>query len=90
MNLGRSSRTPGAYHIWVPSEHRIVTTSEVYFSETNFPWRAITASPEPAPAQPSCGDSAQPPGLPPGPSESSASAADSPLPVVKEGPLPAH
>eukprot|EP00965_Chrysotila_dentata_P155418 5134539-Pleurochrysis_carterae.AAC.1 len=31
MNLGRSTSTPGAYHIWVPSEHKTVLTSEAYF-----------------------------------------------------------
>eukprot|EP00965_Chrysotila_dentata_P181884 6004752-Pleurochrysis_carterae.AAC.2 len=36
-NLGRSISTPGAYSVWVPSEKKVVLTSEVYFSETSFP-----------------------------------------------------
>ena len=39
INLGRSSSSPGAYHIYVPSLKRIVTTGEVYFQEMYFPAR---------------------------------------------------
>eukprot|EP00965_Chrysotila_dentata_P006758 221205-Pleurochrysis_carterae.AAC.1 len=66
LNLGRSANIAGAYYIWVPSERRVVTTSEAYFSETSFPWRPTVAAPKPTPAQPSDGDADQPPGLPPG------------------------
>eukprot|EP00965_Chrysotila_dentata_P020814 688992-Pleurochrysis_carterae.AAC.1 len=33
MNLGRSVRSPGAYNVWVPTSHRIVVASDVYFDE---------------------------------------------------------
>eukprot|EP00965_Chrysotila_dentata_P082785 2731294-Pleurochrysis_carterae.AAC.1 len=36
VNLGRSVRSPGAYHIWVPSSNRIVVASDVYFNERSF------------------------------------------------------
>eukprot|EP00965_Chrysotila_dentata_P008661 281572-Pleurochrysis_carterae.AAC.1 len=41
MNLGRSLLSPGAYHIWVPSIPRTVTTSDVYFDESTYPWRPL-------------------------------------------------
>eukprot|EP00965_Chrysotila_dentata_P112394 3715674-Pleurochrysis_carterae.AAC.1 len=41
MNLGRSLLSPGAYHIWVPSVPRVVTTSDVYFDESAYPWRPL-------------------------------------------------
>ena len=40
VNLGRVGHTPKAYNIWVPSLKKIVCTSEVYFDEAQFPWRA--------------------------------------------------
>ena len=65
MNLGRSESQPGAYSIWVPSEHKVVTTSEVYFDDTYMPWRAKgderVGEPVPLPVD---GDAAQPPTLP--------------------------
>eukprot|EP00965_Chrysotila_dentata_P154022 5090530-Pleurochrysis_carterae.AAC.1 len=64
MNLGRSASTPGAYHIWVPSERKTVLTSEAYFSETSFPWRSDGSTPAPVLAQPSERDAEQPAGLP--------------------------
>eukprot|EP00965_Chrysotila_dentata_P176418 5825448-Pleurochrysis_carterae.AAC.1 len=39
INLGRSCLSPGAYNVWVPTTHKIVTTSDVYFDESCFPWR---------------------------------------------------
>eukprot|EP00965_Chrysotila_dentata_P048919 1623235-Pleurochrysis_carterae.AAC.1 len=39
INLGRSWQSPGAYNVWVPSTGKVVTTSDVYFNETSFPWR---------------------------------------------------
>eukprot|EP00965_Chrysotila_dentata_P143874 4753141-Pleurochrysis_carterae.AAC.1 len=41
MNSGRSLLSPGAYHIWVPSIPRVVTTSDVYFDESTYPWRPL-------------------------------------------------
>ena len=65
MNLGRSESQPGAYSIWVPSEHKMVTTSEVFFDDTYMPWRAKgderIGDPVPVPVD---GDAAQPPTLP--------------------------
>ena len=39
VNLGRSSRSPGAYKIYVPSAGRVVITSDAYFMEGLFPMR---------------------------------------------------
>ena len=39
INLGRSSTIPGAYNIWLPSQHKLIQTSEVYFDESLYPWR---------------------------------------------------
>eukprot|EP00965_Chrysotila_dentata_P024352 806535-Pleurochrysis_carterae.AAC.1 len=64
MNLGRSTNTPGAYHYWVPSERKTVLTSEAYFSESSFPWKAAGTPTTPSLAQPSEGDAEQPAGLP--------------------------
>ena len=33
LNLGRCPTMPGAYRTWLPDEHKIVTSSEVYFNE---------------------------------------------------------
>eukprot|EP00965_Chrysotila_dentata_P039428 1310790-Pleurochrysis_carterae.AAC.1 len=41
INLGRSLLSPGAYHVWVPSVPRVVTTSDVYFDEATYPWRPV-------------------------------------------------
>ena len=38
-HLGRNSRSPGAYDVYIPSMSRIVTTSEVYFDESLMPLR---------------------------------------------------
>eukprot|EP00965_Chrysotila_dentata_P024300 804772-Pleurochrysis_carterae.AAC.4 len=73
INLGQSDRSPGAYHIWVPSFDRIVIALQVYFNERYFPW----LPPKPSgPIIASCadGDVAQPPVLPP-PSHAAADAA---------------
>ena len=39
INLGSSSTIPGAYNIWLPVQHKMIQTSEVYFDESLFPWR---------------------------------------------------
>ena len=39
INLGSSSTIPGAYNIWLPVQHKVIQTSEVYFDESLFPWR---------------------------------------------------
>ena len=39
MNLGRSAVQPGAYDLWIPGEGKVMTSSEVYFDETLYPWR---------------------------------------------------
>ena len=41
INLGRSAAIPGAYEIFLPSEKKIVTTSEVYFDESFMPLRPL-------------------------------------------------
>eukprot|EP00965_Chrysotila_dentata_P008317 271881-Pleurochrysis_carterae.AAC.1 len=53
VNLGRDSQSPNAFRVLVPG-FRIVVTSDVYFDETNFPWRATPAvsSPATVPPQP--------------------------------------
>eukprot|EP00965_Chrysotila_dentata_P008190 267796-Pleurochrysis_carterae.AAC.1 len=63
VNLGRSVRSPGAYHIWVPSSNRIVITSDAYFDERLFPWRPAHST-TPARAEHADADVEQPPGLP--------------------------
>ena len=35
-NLGRSSSSPGAYNIWVPSTGRVHRSSDIYFTERFF------------------------------------------------------
>eukprot|EP00965_Chrysotila_dentata_P135903 4492862-Pleurochrysis_carterae.AAC.1 len=62
VNLGRSWLSPGAYDVWVPSASKVVTTSDVYFNESLFPWRPASATASGL-AQPTDGDAAQPPGL---------------------------
>eukprot|EP00965_Chrysotila_dentata_P064120 2123041-Pleurochrysis_carterae.AAC.1 len=44
INLGLSSQSPGAYHVFVPGL-RIVVTSDVYFDEACFPWSSVASSP---------------------------------------------
>eukprot|EP00965_Chrysotila_dentata_P182202 6016727-Pleurochrysis_carterae.AAC.1 len=44
MILGRSVRSPGAYHVWVPSSGHVVITSDEYFDKTHFPWRNAAQS----------------------------------------------
>ena len=39
INLGRCSSIPNAYNIWLPEQHKVIQTSEVYFDESLFPWR---------------------------------------------------
>eukprot|EP00965_Chrysotila_dentata_P019352 643720-Pleurochrysis_carterae.AAC.2 len=64
VNLGRNSRSPSAFNIFVPGL-RIVVTSDAYFDESCFPWSTSTtggisaAGIPPQPALPS-----EPPGLP--------------------------
>ena len=76
INLGRSVDTQGAYCVWVPDQHKVVTTSEVYHDEALMPWRPAgsqrISDPGPIPAD---GDADQPvtiplgddPGTPPAP-----------------------
>lgn len=39
IHMGRSTAQPGAFNIWVPGDHKMVSTSEAYFDETYMPWR---------------------------------------------------
>jgi transposase InsO family protein len=66
IHSGRARDMPAAYHIWVPSTNSFVTTSDVYFDETLFPWRpaGTSARDDHPPAAPSNDDGTQPPGLP--------------------------
>ena len=56
VHLGRDYDAAGAYRVWVPEAGRVVTTSDVYFDETLFPWlpegerRVADAMPLAAPA----------------------------------------
>ena len=65
INLGRSSAQPGAYNLWNPNEHKIVSASDVWFDETFMPWRKAgdrrIGDPIPTPGD---ADAAQPPTLP--------------------------
>ena len=65
MNLGRSAAQPGAYDLWIPCEGRIMSSPEVYFDETLFPWRKAGDQrlSDPVP-QPGDADSSQPPTIP--------------------------
>ena len=68
LNLGRSSKSPGAYKIYVPSIGRIVVTSDAYFEENFYPMRArgdhhVDIDSSPPPTVPPADDS-QPPGPP--------------------------
>ena len=68
VNLGRSSRSPGAYEILVPSTGRIVTTSDAYFEEGYYPFRPKGERQDelqvtPPPTSPVL-DESQPPGTP--------------------------
>lgn len=38
VNLGRSPDMPGAFHVWLPDLHKVVSSSDVYFDETLMPW----------------------------------------------------
>eukprot|EP00965_Chrysotila_dentata_P185601 6127857-Pleurochrysis_carterae.AAC.1 len=65
MNLGRSLTSPGAYSVYVPSVPRVVVTSEVYFDENTFPWKATTpVTATPVASLPTDSGADQPPGLP--------------------------
>ena len=39
INLGRSKLSPGSYLSWLPKAGKVVSSSEVYFKEWDFPWR---------------------------------------------------
>eukprot|EP00965_Chrysotila_dentata_P120938 3999557-Pleurochrysis_carterae.AAC.1 len=39
IHLCRTSNMPGAYTVWIPASRSTVSTSDVYFDETLFPWR---------------------------------------------------
>ena len=41
--LGRSRSSIGSWDVWVPSEHRIVTSSSCLADEEHFPWRGKDA-----------------------------------------------
>eukprot|EP00965_Chrysotila_dentata_P030932 1030473-Pleurochrysis_carterae.AAC.1 len=43
VNLGRDSQSPNVFRVLIPG-FRVVVTSDVYFDETNFPWRDIPSS----------------------------------------------
>ena len=65
INLGRSEDTRSSYCVWIPSTHRVMTSSDVYHDETLMPWRPVgdqrisDPAPIPVPA-----DDGQPIGLP--------------------------
>ena len=67
VNLGRSTLSPGSYLVWVPSIGRVVSSSEVYFTERFFPLRPAGEQfigpdlPSGVPPR------SQPPGVPPPP-----------------------
>ena len=65
MLLGRSSAQPGAFEIWIPSQLKVVSSSECYMQETYMPWRKpgdrYVSDPVPTPAD---ADAGQPPSLP--------------------------
>ena len=65
MLLGRSAAQPGAYEIWLPNQHKVVSSSECYMQETYMPWRKpgdrYVSDPVPVPAD---ADAGQPPSLP--------------------------
>ena len=51
VNLGRCSSIPHAYNIWLPEQHKVIQTSEVYFDESLASQRRLgTPSPTSAPA----------------------------------------
>ena len=67
VNLGRSTLSPGSYLVWVPGIGRVVSSSEVYFTERFFPLRPAGEQfigpdlPSGVPPR------SQPPGVPPPP-----------------------
>ena len=65
MLLGRSTAQPGAFQIWLPLQHKVVSSSECYMQETYMPWRKpgdrYVSDPVPTPAD---ADAGQPPSLP--------------------------
>ena len=65
MHLGRNPAQPGAFLLWVPSESKIVSTSEAYFDETCMPWRppGDQRVSDPIPERVDA-DAAQPPTIP--------------------------
>ena len=64
-NLGRSSSSPGAYNIWVPSTGRVHFSSDIYFTERFFPHRPA-GDQQVSPDLPAAAavDASQPPGIP--------------------------
>ena len=40
INLGRSPDITNGYRVWIPSQHKVLVSSEVYFDSTFMPWRA--------------------------------------------------
>ena len=94
INLGRSSRSPGAYKIYVPSAGRIVITSDAYFMEGLYPMRPRGEQHDDLvdhPTVPDEGDAPQPPGTP---SRTSGSARQSVASAfheaVRDGPAPSR
>ena len=39
INLGANSSSPGAYNIWLPTEGKMLNSSDALFDESLFPWR---------------------------------------------------
>eukprot|EP00965_Chrysotila_dentata_P146247 4829599-Pleurochrysis_carterae.AAC.1 len=65
INLGRSARTPGAFHLWLPHTSSTALASDVYFDETLFPWRPTEQQRDGQPTPIAVGAARdQPPGLP--------------------------
>ena len=66
-NLGRSSSSPGAYNVWVPSTGtgRVHCSSDIYFTERFFPHRPA-GNQHVGPDLPAAAavDASQPPGIP--------------------------
>ena len=85
VNLGRSTLSPGSYLVWVPSIGRVVSSSEVYFTERFFPLRPAGEQfvgpdlPSGIPPR------SQPPGVPP----PAGTSAPPPQPAVPNTPRPA-
>eukprot|EP00965_Chrysotila_dentata_P030633 1019912-Pleurochrysis_carterae.AAC.1 len=94
VHLCRTAGMPGAYSIWIPTSRSVVTTSDVYFDETLFPWRPSVhsdASPSrrdaPPVANPGTDDGSQPPGLPSAVAPAPVRAAPKRILILFSGPL---